>query len=146
MKKQPVVYVEREILKRGQGQSYFTYGFIVSKAYLKSKTENYLDDGQVKANYEVEYIGYDDVNENIEGGNFAVSVGYFVPKARIYNNYEDCQASTKKLTEMLFARRIATMKEDDKVYAAEDYHVVKNLISTLENNYLLSEENSNKSE
>lgn len=139
MKKQPVVYVEREILKRGHGQSYYTYGYIVSKAYLKSKTENYLDDGQVKSNYEVEYLGYDDVNENIEGGNFAVSVGYFVPKSRVYNNFEDCHASTKRLNETLFSRRIATMKEEDKVYAAEEYHVVKNLISTLENKYLIEE-------
>ena len=47
MKKQPVFYVEREILKRGFGQSYYNYAYIASKAYLKTKTENYLDDGRI---------------------------------------------------------------------------------------------------
>ena len=83
MKKQPVVYVEREVLKRGFGQSRYIYGYIVSKAYLKSKTETYLDDGQVKRNYEVEYIGYEGVNENIEGKNYAIGEGYFVPEFMI---------------------------------------------------------------
>ena len=140
MKKQPVVYVEREVLKHGCGQSYYTYGYIVSKAYLKTKTENYLDDGQVKINYEVEYIGYDDVNENIEGKNYALANSYYAPKTRIYNDFQACQNSTQRMNESLFLRRVSTLDEKATNQARAEYNVVKNLILNLEQKYLLGED------
>ena len=119
MKKQPVVYVEREVLKHGCGQSYYTYGYIVSKAYLKTKTENYLDDGQVKRNYEVEY---------------------YAPKTRIYNDFQACQNSTQRMNEALFLRRVSTLDEKATNQARAEYNVVKNLILNLEQKYLLGED------
>ena len=132
MRKLPVVYVERELLKRGCGQSYYTIAYIPSKAYLVTKTESYLENGGVKRSYEVDYIGYDGVNENIEEIGFLVGDGYSAPKMRIYNDYESCKQMTDKLNDELFLRRISALNEDDKLKRAQEYVSVKKLIESLE--------------
>ena len=144
MKKQPVVYVERELLKRGYGQSYYTYGYVVSKAYLKSRNETYLDDGRVKRNYEVEYIGYNNVNEHFENANYFLAEGYFMPKGRVYRTFEECEKATKQLNENLHLRRISTLDEAGAKRKTEEYNAVKNIIVALQDRYLLEQNQEEK--
>ena len=139
MKKQPIVYVPRELYKRGHGQSYYTYGYVVSKAYLKSKTETYLDDGRVNANYEVEYTGYDMADEHLAGSQYMVAQGYYIPKSRVYSNHEDCKKIANAMNESLVSRRISTLDEERKAIATEEYKAVKRLIAELQDAYLFNE-------
>ena len=48
------------------------------------------------------------------------------------------------MNEALFSRRISTLSESDAKRSAEEYYVVKSLISTLEENYLIGEHQSEK--
>jgi len=145
MRNLPVVYIERELLIRACGSSHYTVAYIPSKAYLLSKTETYLENGSVKKSYEVDYMGYEGANEYLEEIGFMMGEGYSAPKARVYSDFDTCKEMTQKLNDELFTRRISSLDEADSIRKAREYDAIKNLIVSLEERYLL-EDNQNENE
>lgn len=134
MKKQPIVYIQRPLIKRGEGVAYIA-GYVVSKAYLKSKTERYMEDGTIKTNYEVEYIGYDKANEFLAESDFVLANGVWANVTQIYDNALSCDIDAKKSTAKIFKESIQDKGISEVIRLSDKQAQNARLIHWVQKNY-----------
>ena len=95
--KQPIVFVPRALkLLDGEGQlTHQTFGWFVSKAYLKSVTTEYTTKGEIKTNYVVNFCPQ--IHDWEEDVSILVENGDNVSEHKIFKDYKSCKQYVNKL-------------------------------------------------
>ena len=143
--KQPVVYVARELrVPDGEGTS-VTFGWFVSKAYLRREVIDFTTSGNKICNYFVDFnispaIFAIDNNVSIHAEN-----GDSEPKAEIFRDYKSCKDYVDKLNK----DRVEHFTNSKSAYRWKGYAEVKfnevmEYAKYLESKYISDEERQDK--
>ncbi len=142
--KRPIVYVERELGVYING-NYRTFGFFVSKAYLKETTINYENDGSKFVVSKVDF----NVNPSIfiEDKDFKICVenGRDVLKTKIFKDYSSCKKYVNEHNHKL-ATTVGTISASKIAKRMELHKTVLQYGVELESEYIPLEERQQVSE
>ena len=142
--KRPIVYVERELGVYIKG-NYRTFGFFVSKAYLKETTINYENDGSKfvvnKVDFNVNPVMF------IEDKDFKICVesGTEVLRPKIFKDYKSCKEHVNKKN-YIFATTVGTTSASKMAKRMELHKQVLKYGAELEEQYIPLEEREQTSE
>lgn len=138
MRKYPIVFVEREIMRLNSSGVSFPAGYLVSKAFLKTDTTRWLGNGKCVKEYEVEFLGYKKAIEELnKSGKYYIVVGDYAKKNKIFDDAYTCKQHTSQRNLELL--REPTEYDEVGSTAVRQKAYMRTLIEQLEKNYLKPE-------
>ena len=134
---QPIVFVPRELMKYNTHRIGFPAGYVVSPAYLKAETIRYLDNGEILTEYEVEYIGYEKANKQLDTlRTYYIVTGDFVKRDVKFDDFDSCKEYTDNLNKNMVKNSLNGVNVQDAIDIATSHSSTLQLIKHLEEDYL----------